>query len=492
MRTNRGGLVTHVEAKVAELGPTLPAPMRTPPGVRAKWRQVLIVGNRAVIAGHGSRAEDCSYGGPSGKVGSDLSLEQGYNAAKLTALAVLAGVMQATGTSPQLMGDLAEQWTASELRRMRRKGWRLVNHFRLRKGDIDHLLIGPGGAFVVETKWSSKPWTVNPPEDRVIDAVEQAERNARDVRLWARLPAVEAVVFLWGMDASQLPPVSRINTAIVVAGPHAALWRTRVAGTPLSADQVTATLQKVDKQIRQKDPYNESLTELPPSSFSMAVTAVSTLATADLGFYACAQLFRLPFALYWGAFACLALIAGARPIRNHKNGSAVRRLRDARRLSGGLLTALVDDRGDAVEALGHPGVKVAATVFETGEGVNDEPAKGVYVLQHLVRLGYVRSCALRIKHVAPLDCAASDLGAFEREHTAGLGNSDDRLIRPVRDAAGMVHGLEPCAYGWAVGSLDPRALDDLGRVFRGACDVGDQRVERFGRCLDVARDLVAG
>jgi hypothetical protein len=75
MRTNRGGLVTHVEAKVAELGPTLPAPMRTPPGVRAKWRQVLIVGNRAVIAGHGSRAEDCSYGGPSGKVGSDLSLE---------------------------------------------------------------------------------------------------------------------------------------------------------------------------------------------------------------------------------------------------------------------------------------------------------------------------------------------------------------------------------------------------------------------------------
>lgn len=96
--------MTHVEAKLAELGLTLPAPMRTPSGVQAKWRQVLIVENRAVIAGHGPRAADGSFAGPSGKVGGDLSLEQGYYAAKLTALAVLADLQRELGDLDRVTG----------------------------------------------------------------------------------------------------------------------------------------------------------------------------------------------------------------------------------------------------------------------------------------------------------------------------------------------------------------------------------------------------
>jgi hypothetical protein len=30
-----------------------------------------------------------------------------------------------------MMDDRAEQWTASELRRLRGRGWQLVNHFAL-------------------------------------------------------------------------------------------------------------------------------------------------------------------------------------------------------------------------------------------------------------------------------------------------------------------------------------------------------------------------
>ena len=37
-------------------------------------------------------------------------------------------VIQATGTAATMMGDDAERWTASELRKLRRHGWRLVNH----------------------------------------------------------------------------------------------------------------------------------------------------------------------------------------------------------------------------------------------------------------------------------------------------------------------------------------------------------------------------
>jgi len=95
-------------------------------------------------------------------------------------------VQQVTGTAPVMMGDLAEQWTASELRGLRRDGWRLVNQLALRAWDIDHVLIGPGGVLAVETKWSAHPWVLDPPDDRVRRAVQQAQANARDLRLWGR------------------------------------------------------------------------------------------------------------------------------------------------------------------------------------------------------------------------------------------------------------------------------------------------------------------
>lgn len=71
--------------------------MRLPPGAQLKWRQARVVGNRVVIAGHGPRAADGSFAGPPGKVGSDLTVEQGYQAAKLTGLAVLADLKQELG-----------------------------------------------------------------------------------------------------------------------------------------------------------------------------------------------------------------------------------------------------------------------------------------------------------------------------------------------------------------------------------------------------------
>lgn len=78
-------------------------------------------------------------------------------------LAGTAGVLacwtlQVTGTAPTMMGDLAEQWTAGKLRALRRRGWRTVNHVRLRTWDIDHVLVGPAGCYSLETKWSAHPW----------------------------------------------------------------------------------------------------------------------------------------------------------------------------------------------------------------------------------------------------------------------------------------------------------------------------------------------
>lgn len=86
----------HVEAKLAELGLELPEPMRLPVGVSVRWRQVKVIGTRAVIAGHGPRQPD---GTPpkGGKIGADLTPDAGYEAARSTALAVLGDLKREVG-----------------------------------------------------------------------------------------------------------------------------------------------------------------------------------------------------------------------------------------------------------------------------------------------------------------------------------------------------------------------------------------------------------
>lgn len=90
----------HIEAKLAALGLVLPAPVKTPAGVRLPFASVRIRGNRAYIAGHGPQNPDGSLAQPLGKVGAvgaEVSLEEGYNAARLTTLSILASLKRELG-----------------------------------------------------------------------------------------------------------------------------------------------------------------------------------------------------------------------------------------------------------------------------------------------------------------------------------------------------------------------------------------------------------
>lgn len=86
-----------VEAKLAELGLDLPGPMWLPEGVRPLWRQVRVVGTRAIIAGHGPRQLDGKPPAGGGKIGADLTPEAGYQAARSTALGVLGDLKREIG-----------------------------------------------------------------------------------------------------------------------------------------------------------------------------------------------------------------------------------------------------------------------------------------------------------------------------------------------------------------------------------------------------------
>jgi enamine deaminase RidA (YjgF/YER057c/UK114 family) len=86
-----------IEARLAELGLVLPPPVQPPPGVRLPFRPVRVVGERALVSGHGPQNEDGTVAGPFGKVGSEVSIEEAYFAARQTALSILGSLQRELG-----------------------------------------------------------------------------------------------------------------------------------------------------------------------------------------------------------------------------------------------------------------------------------------------------------------------------------------------------------------------------------------------------------
>jgi enamine deaminase RidA (YjgF/YER057c/UK114 family) len=86
-----------VEAKLQELGLALPGPTNTPTGLVLPFSWVRVREGRAYVSGHVPLNPDGTFSGPVGKVGAEVSEEEAYEAARLTALAVLASLKRALG-----------------------------------------------------------------------------------------------------------------------------------------------------------------------------------------------------------------------------------------------------------------------------------------------------------------------------------------------------------------------------------------------------------
>ncbi len=86
-----------IEQRLVALGLALPPPVKPPPGVVLPFQFVRLVGSRAYISGHSAQNPDGSIAGPLGKLGRELTVEQGYAAARLTALSILASLQRTLG-----------------------------------------------------------------------------------------------------------------------------------------------------------------------------------------------------------------------------------------------------------------------------------------------------------------------------------------------------------------------------------------------------------
>jgi hypothetical protein len=84
----------------------------------------------------------------------------------------------------------------------------------MRGFDIDHILVGPGGVFALEAKWSAEGWATTWARDRIDNAIAGARDNARHVRLLLRAEphhmniSVQSIVVPWPSRSGDIRPMS--------------------------------------------------------------------------------------------------------------------------------------------------------------------------------------------------------------------------------------------------------------------------------------------
>lgn len=97
--------MSEVETRLSDLGLQLPPAVVVPEGVTLPFEFVQVFGTRVLFSGHAPQNPDGSIAHPLGKVGSDLTVEQGYEAARRVALSVLGSLKRAIGDL-----DRIERW----------------------------------------------------------------------------------------------------------------------------------------------------------------------------------------------------------------------------------------------------------------------------------------------------------------------------------------------------------------------------------------------
>ena len=94
-----------IEKRIIELGLALPETFPVPEAMSDFMAMVRIDGNRCFVSGHAPLNADGSIAMPLGKLGAELTLEQGVAAASATALSMLASLKQELGSL-----DRIKQW----------------------------------------------------------------------------------------------------------------------------------------------------------------------------------------------------------------------------------------------------------------------------------------------------------------------------------------------------------------------------------------------
>ena len=87
----------NVEQRLSEMGITLPKPWALPLGIVIPASLVRVQGKRVLVSGHVPTDADGAVAGPFGRVGAEVSAEEGAVAARAALLAILASLKHVLG-----------------------------------------------------------------------------------------------------------------------------------------------------------------------------------------------------------------------------------------------------------------------------------------------------------------------------------------------------------------------------------------------------------
>ena len=218
-------------------------------------------------------------------------------------------VATTSGAATAAMGQLAEQWTARDLRRLVKRRWHLANSLAYRPWDLDHVLVGPGGVLVVETKHSANGWSHGRYTDGVVQlAVERVTQGARDVWLTAGksiLPKelVRPVVVLWGGDYEDQEGMH--GEVLVLPGPKLEDWLGALPDEGLPPGTVEAIYAGMEAHIGKRDEADRERLGNPPRPMSQwLAVAAGVLVVAMVAYFLEVTVLR---AIGWRFFPLVGL-----------------------------------------------------------------------------------------------------------------------------------------------------------------------------------------
>jgi enamine deaminase RidA (YjgF/YER057c/UK114 family) len=94
--------VSKIDRRLAELGVILPRPWTLPPGLIIPASLVRVRGKRVLISGHVPIDADGCVAGPFGRVGGEVSPEEGQAAARRVLISILASLKAKIGDLDQI------------------------------------------------------------------------------------------------------------------------------------------------------------------------------------------------------------------------------------------------------------------------------------------------------------------------------------------------------------------------------------------------------
>lgn len=211
-------------------------------------------------------------------------------------------VYQSSATMYLDFGAEAERWTAKALEPLQAGGWRIMNRVEFRNYDVDHILVGPGGIWVVETKWTGDDRNLDEKSLKVREAVQQVEGNARTVGNWLKSLSgsseVRTAVVYWGprLDPDLKTGSRLISKTIVLAGINIDSLVTS-QGDRLAPDAIEQCFARLSEYVtRQSNAQGDERPGFTEIVFTLGVSLLAGLLAFVLASY---LLSKIGMPLYW-------------------------------------------------------------------------------------------------------------------------------------------------------------------------------------------------